>query len=284
MSKIFESLQDLITAFSEDEIFTRSAALAFYTTFSFAPLAILIVVFLGVIDIELQQQLVASIANMVGTQGADVFRTVLEASQDRPDLISFSGLISAGILLFSASLIFVQIQTTLNIIFKTNSDEMAEVDETLFQTIKRLVFDRLVSIGILLAIIFIAIVSLVLSSAIDYIFPKDAQTLTYLLNEAFSFFVLSLSFCVIFKWMPDLQLKWKNTFIGAMITALLFVLGKFLIGLYIGNSAVGSAYGAAGSLVVLLVWVYYSSLIMFLGAEICWTSFLGDKKEQRAKA
>jgi membrane protein len=161
---------------------------------------------------------------------------------------------------------------------------MAEADETLLQTIKRLVFDRLVSIGILLAIIFIAIVSLVLSSAVDYLFPKDSQTLTYILNESFSFFVLSLSFCVIYKWMPDLELKWKNTFIGAMITALLFVFGKFLIGLYIGQSAVGSAYGAAGSLVVLLVWVYYSSLIMFLGAEICWTSFLGDKKEEEAKA
>lgn len=283
MGKVFESLQNLLTAFSEDEIFTRSAALAFYTTFSFAPLAILIVVFLGVIDIELQQQLVASISNLMGNQGAEVFKTVLAASQDRPDLISFSGIISAGILLFSASLIFVQIQTTLNIIFKTSSDEIAATDESLFQTIKRLVFDRLVSIGILLAIIFIAIVSLVLSSAIDFIFPKDSQTVSYLINESFSFLVLSLSFCVIYKWMPDLQLKWKNTFIGAVITALLFVFGKFLIGLYIGQSAVGSAYGAAGSLVVLLVWVYYSSLIMFFGAEICWTSFLGDKNEERAK-
>ncbi len=277
MNSIFTTVQKVFAGFSKDEIFTRSAALAFYTTSSLGPLAVLAVFFLSILDLDLQDSIVDQVQGLLGTESATVFQSVLDSANKRPDLSSFSGWVGAGTLVFSASLIFAQIQTTLNQIFEAHDVQEPNPEQSWGQMLQGLIVDRLVSIGVLLAILFISVVSLLLSSSLAYLVPKGETFLSYTINEVVSLFIFTMVFAVIFKWMPDRRLNLKDTLIGASVTALLFEIGKFGIGLYIGHSAIGSAFGAAGSLVVLLVWVYYSSLIMFLGAEVCWVTLLANQ-------
>jgi|FLYM01.1.fsa_nt_gi membrane protein len=277
ISQIKSKTSELLEQVSKDEIFTRASSLAFYTLFSFGPLALLFVVFLNTLDLDFQHQLISQIRNLMGQEAAELFESAVASAKDRPDLSSASGWIGTGVLLFSASLIFVQIQTTLNQIFDTARVNPANPDETLFQSARKMVVDRLVSIGVLLSGVFIAIVSLGMSSAISYIVGESEQWWSQVLNEGISLAVFSILFAVIYKWMPDRDLKTSNTLLGGFITACLFVLGKFLIGLYLGQAAVGSAYGAAGSLAVLLIWVYYSSIVFFLGAEISYVTLVNSE-------
>ncbi len=279
MKSFLATVQKIFAGFSKDEIFTRSAALAFYTTSSLGPLAVLAVFFLSILDLDLQDSIVAQVQGLLGTESATVFQSVLDSANKRPDLSSFSGWVGAGTLLFSASLIFAQIQATLNQIFEADKVQEQESEQSWAQMVQGLVVDRLVSIGVLLAILFISVVSLLLSSSLAYLVPTGETLWSYAINEFVSLFIFTMVFAVIFKWMPDRRLNIKDTLIGAFVTALLFEIGKFGIGLYIGHSAIGSAFGAAGSLVVLLVWVYYSSLIMFLGAEVCWVTLLANREK-----
>jgi membrane protein len=252
---------------TNDNAFQLSAALAFYTMFSIAPLLLIVV---GVASFFLApdtatNRIVGEMEKMVGPQGANAVQQVIESSRGFG-----KGLwaVSVGIvtLIMGATAVFGELQTALNYMW----DVKAKPDRN---AIMSLVITRLRSFSIALCVGFLLLVSLVISAVIsglqDYMnqwlpgFPSLWQAA----NVIASFFVVAVLFAMIYKFLPDVVISWKDVWIGAVVTALLFTGGKYLIGVYLGQTATASAFGAAGSLVVLLLWVYYSALIGFLGAE-----------------
>ena len=250
-----------------DNTFELAAALAFYTIFSIAPVLLIAV---GVASFFLAPEtatnrIVGELQNLVGPQGAHAVRQVIESSRGFGKGI---WAVSVGIimLIIGATAVFGELQAALNHIW----DVKAKPDRSV---IVPLVLDRLRSFSIAICVGFLLLVSLVISALIsglqDYLnnwlpgIPWFWQTA----NVVASFFVVAVLFAMIYKFLPDVVISWKDVWIGAAVTALLFTGGKYLIGIYLGHTATASAFGAAGSLVVLLFWVYYSTLISFLGAE-----------------
>jgi membrane protein len=250
-----------------DNTFELAAALAFYTIFSIAPVLLIAV---GVASFFLAPEtatnrIVGELQNLVGPQGAHALRQVIESSRGFGKGI---WAVSVGIimLIIGATAVFGELQAALNHIW----DVKAKPDRSV---IVPLVLDRLRSFSIAICVGFLLLVSLVISALIsclqDYLnnwlpgIPWFWQTA----NVVASFFVVAVLFAMIYKFLPDVVISWKDVWIGAAVTALLFTGGKYLIGIYLGHTATASAFGAAGSLVVLLFWVYYSTLISFLGAE-----------------
>jgi membrane protein len=250
-----------------DNTFELAAALAFYTMFSIAPVLLIAV---GVASFFLAPEtatdrIIGEMQKMVGAQGANAVRQVIESSRGFG-----KGLwaVSVGIitLIMGATAVFGELQTALNYIW----DVKAKPDRGVFMAF---IVDRLRSFSIAICVGFVLLVSLVISAVIsglqDYMnkwlpgIPWVWQTA----NVVASFFVVALLFAMIYKFLPDVVIAWSDVRIGAAVTALLFTGGKYLIGVYLGQTATASAFGAAGSLVVLLFWVYYSALIGFFGAE-----------------
>ncbi len=283
--KVFkEKISTIIEGIDQDDIFTRAAALAYYTALAMAPLLILVVWFLSTLELDLQQQFVSQVQGFVGDEAAKLMATIMSSGNERPDLTRASGWIGLGGILISASIIFAQLQASLNLIF--NVDEIAKPKLSKFGAVKDIVMRRIFSVGMLMTFVFIAVVSLLVSSAITYFFGQSDLAWFEVVNSLVSFSIFTILFTIIYKWMPDRSLDTPSSLAGGAITALLFVIGKYLISLYIGKAAVGSAYGAAGSLVVLLVWVYYSSLIVFIGAEVSYALFkknLEEPEPEKAK-
>jgi membrane protein len=241
------------------------AALAYYTLFSVAPLVVVVV---GVAGMAFgreaaQGQILWQIRDMVGTEGAKVIQSLLAAAQ-KPS----SGLFATGIgllfLLFGASGVFIELRDSLNYLWGVKTPGSG---------VRGLVISRFFSFAMVLAVGFLLLVSLVLSAALAVLgkylggYLPMSEGLLHAVNLAISFIVFTALFALLYKVVPDLPVDWGDVWIGAAVTSLLFSLGKFLIGFYLGKAAVGSAYGAAGSLVVFLAWVYYSAQIFFLGAE-----------------
>jgi membrane protein len=250
-----------------DNTFEWSAALAFYTIFSIAPVLLIAV---GVASFFLTpgtatDQIVGEMEEMIGAEGANAVRQVIESSRGFG-----KGLwaVSLGIatLITGATAVFGELQSALNQIW----DVKAKPDRGLIMSF---IVDRLRSFSIAVGVGFLLLVSLVISALISGLqnymnnwlpgIPWVWQTA----NVASSFVVIAVLFAMIYKFLPDVVISWKDVWIGAAVTALLFSAGKYLIGIYLGKTATASAFGAAGSLVVLLFWVYYSALISFLGAE-----------------
>jgi membrane protein len=250
-----------------DNTFELAAALAFYTIFSIAPVLLIAV---GVASFFLPPEtatnrIVGELQNLVGPQGAQAMRQVIESSRGFGKGIWAVG-VGIIMLVIGATAVFGQLQSALNRIWDVKSKPDRSV-------LGSLLVDRLRSFSIALCVGFLLLVSLVISAVItalqDYMnnwlpgMPWFWQTA----NVVASFVVIAILFAMIYKFLPDVVISWKDVWIGAAVTALLFTGGKYLIGIYLGHTATASAFGAAGSLVVLLFWVYYSSLIVFLGAE-----------------
>ena len=269
-NKLKAGLDLLKLTFAEwmnDNTFELAAALAFYTIFSIAPVLLIAV---GVASFFLApdaatDQIVGEMERMIGAQGANAVRQVIESSRG---IGKGFWAISVGIvaLIMGATAVFRELQSALNQIW----DVKAKPDRGVIMSF---IVDRLRSFSIALCVGFLLLVSLVVSAVIgglqNYMnnwlpgVPWVWQTA----NVVSSFFVVSVLFAMIYKFLPDVVISWKDVWIGAAVTALLFTVGKYLIGIYLGQTATASAFGAAGSLVVLLFWVYYSALISFLGAE-----------------
>lgn len=269
-SRLQAPWQLLKIAFQEwrnDDAFRLAASLAFYTLFSIAPVLLIAV---GVASFFLApetatEKVVAEIEKMVGAEGAHAVRQIIEASRGFGKGI---GAISVGIVTFilGASAVFGELQAALNKIWDVQADPRRGV-------IIRLIFERLRSFSISLGVGFLLLTSLIISAVIsgleDYLNSRmpGMPWLWQSANIIASFFVAALLFAMIYKYLPDVRLVWKDVWIGAAVTAALFTAGKYVIGLYLGQTAMASAFGAAGSFAVLLVWVYYSALISFFGAE-----------------
>ncbi len=269
-SKAGEAWQLLKTTCVEwwnDDTFRLAASLAFYTIFSLAPVLLIVV---GVASLFLAretatQKIVAEVQRMIGNNGAQAIKQVLDASSGFGKSISA---ITTGVVTFllGASAVFAELQAALNKIWDVQTKAKRGI-------ILKLVFDRLRSFALALGVGFLLLVSLVISAALtalqDYLnnWMPGVPALWQASNIVVSFLVVGFLFAMIYKYLPDAKITWKNVWIGAAVTAALFTVGKYVISLYLGQTALGSAFGAAGSFAVLLIWIYYSALICFFGAE-----------------
>jgi len=241
------------------------AALAYYTVFSMAPLLVVVISIAGIAfgREAAQGQIVWQIQNLVGPEGAKAIQALLVATQ-KPA----SGAVATGVglivLFFGASGVFLELRDSLNLLWGVRTPGAG---------FRGLVLSRFFSFAMVLAVGFLLLVSLVLSAVLAALgkylgtYLPLSEGVLHLLTLVISFIVFTALFALLYKVVPDLPVAWGDVLIGAAVTSLLFSLGKFGIGFYLGKAAVGSAYGAAGSLVVFLAWVYYSAQIFFLGAE-----------------
>jgi membrane protein len=264
VSDVIPLVKETFSEWSADKASRLAAALAYYTVFSLAPLLIIVIAIASVVFANAQQQLLEQVQQLVGAEGAEQVRTMIEQTS-QPSASIPATIIGVVTLLLGASGVFGQLQDSLNTIW--------EVQPKPGRGILAVVKDRFLSFSMVLGIGFLLLVSLVVSTALSALTTVVGEELGIaaaagqVANIVISFAVTTLLFAMIYKVLPDVEIDWSDVWIGAAVTALLFTLGRFLIGLYLGRSAVGSAYGAAGSLVVILLWIYYSAQILFLGAE-----------------
>lgn len=263
----FGLIQSTIKEWNQDKVPLYAAAIAYYTIFSLAPLLLIAISIAGVFFGEeaARGELVSQIQGLVGREGAEAIQTMIENVNRPGSGGSIASIIGVVTLLLGASAVFGQLQEALNIIW--------EVQPRPGQGIMSFLKTRFLSFAMVVVIGFLLLVSLVLSAVLAGInaFFSDLLpgfgALWQVVNFLISFGVITVLFASIYKFLPDVKVPWSNLWVGSAVTAFLFTIGKLLIGLYLGNSSVGSTYGAAGSLVVLLVWVFYSAQILLIGAE-----------------
>jgi membrane protein len=259
-------LKEVFQEFSNDNALTLGAALAYYTVFSMAPLLVLVIAVAGLVfgRAAAQGEIVAQVQGVLGAAGAEMIESMIErASQPASGIVAT--LLSLATMVFGASGVFGQLQGSLNQIWGA---------ETVRRTgVRGQVQRRLLAFSMILGTGFLLLVSLALSAVLagvhrmlSELFPVLSEFLP-LANFLLSFAIVTALFAMIFKLLPDARIEWRDVLLGAAVTALLFTIGKSLIGIYLGRAGVTSVYGAAGSLVLILLWVYYSSQLLFLGAE-----------------
>lgn len=262
----WELLKQTASEWSSDRAPTLGAAMAFYSILSLAPLLVIAIAVAGAFFGEeaARGQIVREIGGLVGTQGAEAVEEMLAHSR-KPEAGILATVLGVATLLIGAGGVFGQLQDALNVIW--------DVERKPGRGIKGFLLDRFISFAMVLGTGFLLLVSLVISAVLAAmgaymtgLAPGLAGVLV-VVNAVVSFALIMVLFAMIFKLIPDAVIAWKDVWIGAAITTTLFLLGKFLLGLYLGRASVGSPYGAAGSLVVLVVWVYYSAQIVFFGAE-----------------
>jgi membrane protein len=264
---ILALLKETVFAWYADRGPRLGAALAFYTLFSLAPLLIIIMAIAALAFGEevAHAQVVQQIEGLIGMEGAKAIQSMIE-NASKPSSGITATFIGLATLLFGATIVFSELQDALNTIWKIPSRPERGM-------VIGLVRDRFLSFVMVLAIGFVLLLAMLANTAlatIAQIFREALPSQTYFLRAANSLLflvIITLLFAMIYKVLPDTDIVWGDVLIGAVVTALLFAIGKFLIGLYLVYSSVTSAYGAAGSLVVVLVWVYYSAQIFYFGAE-----------------
>lgn len=275
-----ELLKQTVSNWSEINAPRLGASLAFYTLLSIAPLLVVCISIAGFIfgPKAAQAQIAGQIANVVGWQNAETLQALLEHA-NRPAAGAAAAAVGFLTLLFGASGVFGELRDSMNLVWG--------VKGTSGSGIVGMLKYRFVSFAMVLGIGFLLLVSLVLSAAIAAAgkflqgrLPIPEPVL-HLASTAITFLTVTILFALLYKFVPDVRIEWGDVAIGAAVTSALFSIGKFLIALYLGKASVGSAYGAAGSLVVFIVWVYYSAQIFFLGAEF--THMFAERHGSRAK-
>jgi membrane protein len=251
-----------------DDAQNMGASLAFYSMLSLAPLLLLVLAVAGIIfgPDAARGRIVSEIQDLMGEAGARAIQDMLLNSAQQKEAGFFAGLLGVAMLLFGASGFFAALQTAMNRIW--------DIRPKTGRGLRGFVYDRLLSFTMVLGTGFLLLVSLIISAGLSALndfsmaYAPDFKFIMGGINFIVSFGIISLLFGLIFKCIPDAYIAWRDVFTGALITAFLFTVGKTAIGFYIGHSAFSSSYGAAGSLVVVLVWVYYSAQILFFGAEL----------------
>jgi len=274
-SRIWAVLRSTVEGFIADEALTRGAAIAYYTAFSLAPLLVIATAIAGAVFGEeaARGAVAAQLRGLLGAQAAEGVQGMIRGAADTgPGTLA--ALLGIGTLLLTASGVFGELQSALNAIWKTEAQE---------GTVSRLLRAKAASIGLVAATGFLLLVSLIVSAALSALGTwlggavPGARLVVQALNFAVSFCMTAALFAAIYKVLPDRALRWRDVAVGAVVTALLFTIGKSLIGFYIGRTAIASTFGAAGALAVVLLWVFYSSQIFLLGAEFtrAWTTLKG---------
>ncbi len=259
-------LKQTFKDFSDLKVVRLSAALAYYTIFSIAPMLIVIItlcdIFFGRQAIE--GRIYAQIKSFVGSDAALEIQQLIKNATISKD-ITWASVIGVVALIFAATSIFAEIQDSINYIWRLKAKPR--------KGWLKIILNRLLSFSMVVTLGFILMVSLVLNAVMDAlvgrlveIFPQIAVYAAYGINLLLTFATTSFLFGIIFKVLPDAKIKWNDVRVGAITTAGLFMLGKFAIGYYLGKSTISSSYGAAGSLIIILLWVYYSAIILYFGA------------------
>ena len=263
---LFDVLKETYSEWSEDKATRLAAALAYYTAFSIAPLLLIAISVAGLVfgREAAEGQVYAQLQGLLGEGAAGTIQESVANSQDT-GASTISAIIGLAMLVWSASGLFSQLQDALNTIWEVAPDPNAGW----LATIKR----RFMSMTMVLGIGFMLLVSLLLSAGISAIgnllngLLPGGEILWQGVNFVLGFAVVALLFAAIYKVLPDAEVEWSDVWVGAVVTSFLFTVGRILIGIYLGRASVGSTFGAAGSLLVFLVWVYYSAQILFFGAE-----------------
>jgi membrane protein len=270
----FRDLRELIKATAagwvDDYAQSMGAALAFYTMFSVAPLLLIVISIAGLVfgDEAARGEIFGQLQEMLGASGALAVQGLLESVRKPTESVTASAF-GIGILLIGATSVFGELQDALDRIWRAPVREPSS-------GLWRLARARLLSFGMILGIGFLLMVSLVASAALAALRKwwgplfSNWATIASIVEFALSFGLVTVVFAMIYKIMPRVQIAWKDVWIGAAVTSLLFTIGKFLIGLYIGRGSIASGFGAAASLVVVLIWVYYSAQVFLFGAEFTW--------------
>lgn len=267
-------LRDTVSEFVEDNAGLFGAALAYYTLFSLAPILIIAVAIAGLVFEEqtAQNEIVAQMEALIGSEGAlAIQRLIVRARDSHAGWIA--SIIGGATLLLGATRVFTNLRTALNVMWNAPTETR---ERSLKRGVVRMAKSRLLSFTIILVMGLLLLTSLLVSAALAVmgnhlasLLPEPAYLhLARLLNTAISFVGITLLLAAIYKLLPSVTIAWSDVWFGAMVTSLLFGGGKFLIGWYLGTSAVGSLFGAAGTFVVILIWVYYSSQILLFGAEL----------------
>jgi membrane protein len=266
MKELWSFLRETFSEWSKDNCLSLGAALAYYTMFSMAPLLVLIIAIAGLAlgRTAAQGEIVARVQQEVGPNIAQMVEGMItQLTSPRSGLVAT--VTSLVTMVFGASGVFGQLQSSLNLIWSAPPRHAS--------TVRNILRRRLSTFGMILVIGFLLLLSMVVTALISAVYQRIVEQLPLLggflpaINFFVSFALVTTLFAAIFKVLPDVRIEWRDVWLGAAVTALLFTVGKALIGMYLGRAGVGSVYGAAGSLVVLLLWIYYSAQIFFIGAE-----------------
>jgi membrane protein len=267
MQRWIKSFAPAARAWNSDNAFKHSAAVSFYTLFSLAPIMIIALAVAGFFfgREAAQGQIKSQLTQLVGKDSAQVIQDTVAKSE--PQSVGWlSTAIGIGAMLVGATTVFGQMQDSFNEIWGVTAKPSRS-------GLIVLLVQRLISFAMVLTIGFLLLVSLVLTTAltgfVNYVGGEWSHDLLQVADFSVGLVIVTVLFALLFKVLPDVQLRWSDVWLGALVTALLFVIGRLLIAYYLGHSTVASSYGAAGSLVALLVWIYYSSAILFFGVE--WT-------------
>ncbi|WP_157684621.1 YihY/virulence factor BrkB family protein [Bdellovibrio bacteriovorus] len=259
--------QEFIDKLEKDKVFDLSASLAYYTALSVAPLLVLTLASVALLGDGLKSELIQQVHALIGGQAAETITSIAVNADISPHISGWAGIMGLGTLFFSAGAIFGQLRTSLNTIFESaNTPDDKELSWLLasWDFLKQKIFNM----GMVLSFVFISLVSLLISSLISLLLRGPAAILGQFANLISSQIVFSLLFAGIYYFLPQKKISKRIALVAGAFTALFFSIGKSLIGFYLGKSAIVSLWGAAGSLIILLMWVYYSSLIIFLSAEV----------------
>ncbi len=260
-------LADSVSQFMDDKGLKMSAALSYYTAFSLGPMLLIVISFVGLFFGEDNARIgiVNEATKLIGSDGANMLNTIIKGASN-PSTGIFAAVLSIILLIFGAVSVFIELQESLNIIWG--------VELKPGRSLRNFIRTRIVSFSMVIASSFILMVSLIADSVLTLVnkylgnmFPSIIP-MAEIYNYVASFLIITVLFALIFKYLPNVRISWKYVWIGAIVTSFLFFIGKYLIGLYLGRSSYSSTYGAAASLVILFVWIYYSGVILYLGAEI----------------
>ena len=282
LGTIWTMLKETVSDYIDDSALSKGAAIAFYTILSIGPVLVICIAIAGLVfgHEAAQGAMVGQLQGLMGEQAAEAIQTMIASASNKKSGI-LATVIGIVTLLITASGVFGQMQSSLNVIWKAQAKT----------GVSGMLRARAASLGLVATMGFLLLVSLVVSAGLhalgDYInaFVPGAELLLQVANFTISFLMVSALFAAIYKILPDRDLSWKDVGVGALGTAFLFTVGKTLIGLYIGSSSVASSYGAAGALVIVLLWIYYSSQIFLLGAEFTkvWASHHGSREAFAAR-
>ena len=263
---VFGLGKETVAQWSEDKCARLGAALSYYTIFAIPPLFVIVIFIASLVfdENDVRSSLFGQVGGLVGEKGAGAIESALSASNPEKKGM-WASLLAVLTLLVTSTGLFIELQSALNSIWGVESKPG--------QGIKGFIKNRLLSFAMIVCIGFLLLVSLILSAAVSAVskyfsvLVPGLDVLWAIVNFVVSLGVIAVLFAMIFKVLPDVKIAWRDVWVGAALTALLFTVGKFLLGLYLGQNSAVSAYGAAGSIVLILLWVYYSAQILFFGAE-----------------
>ncbi len=278
---LWEMAKESVKAWSDDFAPSMGAAIAFYTAFSIAPLLVIVIAIAGLVfgQDSAQGYLYSQLAGVLGAEGSNAVRAMVESARSTTESVS-AIIIGSVLLVVGATTVFAELQSDLDRIWRVPAVKTPS-------GICALLRSRLLSLGLVVSIGFVMLISLVLSAALAALsdwwssYFEGFEWLLLALDFVVSIGIVSILFALMYKILPRVTIAWSDVFVGAFVSSLLFAIGKVLVGVYVGKAAIASGFGAAGSLAVLLIWVYYSAQIFLLGAEFTWVFAhrLGSRRE-----